>query len=247
MATNFNRLSQSAPMLYKPVQQQAPTPTPSQDLFKAPTKGDATFNSLWEERVALSQKLGLYNDNFVGRGALNIDKLLTTDITSDNYKDFARWVELGGNVKGSLERIMPDYGSGEGWQPNGAAVDDRGAREDAMNTPAPNTGEGWDPSRDRTTNEELEREPQYRDTRQWENDNTYNQQALELMKTKLETYDLSKEAARTEYRAKMMEEYNTLLNSMRTRSEMNFTRSRNRASSQVNTYSEPQGGMNIPR
>ena len=225
-------------------------PPPVVPEFEIPERTDPKFNALWNERLQLLNRTGLYRGNFNSRVAINQDALMNLEVTKDNYGDLKRLVDMKSITGvGTIEvryQLKPKYkrdlGRESGYQTTLSEREALGKTRDPVSIYDP-TGEGR-----MSREQQLDRyyEMYVDDTRQWASENQFDKDLYNLLASKVKTYELKRETEKMQYRTKMQEEFEQLRQGLSTKADENIILGKRRGTNTLNTQGSA-GGLGIPQ
>jgi len=225
-------------------------PPPVVPEFEIPERTDPKFNALWNERLQLLNRTGLYRGNFNSRVAINQDALMNLEVTKDNYGDLKRLVDMksitGVGTTEVRYQLKPKYKRDLGRESrHQATLSERealGKTRDPVSIYDP-TGEGR-----MSREQQLDRyyEMYVDDTRQWASENQFDKDLYNLLASKVKTYELKRETEKMQYRTKMQEEFEQLRQGLSTKADENIILGKRRGTNTLNTQGSA-GGLGIPQ
>ena len=225
-------------------------PPPVVPEFEIPERTDPKFNALWNERLQLLNRTGLYRGNFNSRVAINQDALMNLEVTKDNYGDLKRLVDMksitGVGTTEVRYQLKPKYkrdlGRESGYQTTLSEQEALGKTREPVGLYDP-TGEGR-----MSREQQLDRyyEMYVDDTRQWASENQFDKDLYNLLASKVKTYELKRETEKMQYRTKMQEEFEQLRQGLSTKADENIILGKRRGTNTLNTQGSA-GGLGIPQ
>lgn len=236
--------------------------------FKAPKdRNDSSFEKLWSERSSLEGRLGIGKPE---HGGSAVQKAMDLEVTSDNYNDLKRWVEMGGYGGGKRKTTevytggvspkdniavfrTPSAAASRSLAPTGRDSGQAFSDTLAMANGVGNRGDSYDPYAQQNAVDRLNQGGRagtetrlVSDTRMWASTDERDMDSLDLLSSKLKTFEMKQETAKLQYKAKMTEEFMNLKNGLNRQEDVRTVNTNRRGTKHLNT-SNSEGGLGIPQ